>query len=258
MVPIEYVRVISLAPCKSCCLLMCIYIVLYSVYSEILNSKCVTFCKHIYHTFNKLFIFIIDLTQLIIFLLQKSVIEANDLYINNKETDCGCYFDDFVNDSCLYYPSHFGHKPGFEWICNSLFTRNVSFNSSAVHIPKDIHENGKVALYQCTVYIHVLLCIIDTKVLCFVWWSCGLDDHFKNQSEDVLRSLGITYQYFGSRDGVLRYYPGEYSNCKYMHDSSQMNVTLSLRRKQTFVRKLDSYNKNVFKPAHSVPLCPCM
>lgn len=73
----------------------------------------------------------------------------------------------------------------------------------------------KMVRKHCTniilaLYIYAcLLCTIDTKILCSVQWSCGLDDHFKNQSEDVLHSLGITYQYFGSRDGVLRYYPGE-------------------------------------------------
>ena len=40
---------------------------------------------------------------------------------------------------------------------------------------------------------------------CFIQWSSGLGDHFANQSMDL--PFGVTHQYFGSRDGVLRFYP---------------------------------------------------
>ena len=46
---------------------------------------------------------------------------------------------------------------------------------------------------------------LDTNVMCFIQWSSGLEDHFANQSADL--PFGVTYQYFGSRDGVLRFYP---------------------------------------------------
>lgn len=84
-------------------------------------------------------------------ILQKSVTLANDLYF--KETDSGCCFDHHVNDSCLYYPSEFD----FELKCNSRFARNVSFNYSAIHIPTDIYENGKIALYQYTSCLHTYM-----------------------------------------------------------------------------------------------------
>ena len=176
---------------------------------------------------------------------------AIDLYY--KETDSGCCFDHHVDDSCLYYSSDFD----FELKCNSRFARNVSFNNSAIHVPVDVHKNGMVALYQYTSCLHTLLCIIDTKILCFVRWSCGLDDHFKNQSEDVLHSLGITYQYFGSREGVLRYYPGECSsdNIVSMHVTFKMIVFFSPRQNSIHC------SDNAFKHAHyhsfCSSICPC-
>ena len=40
---------------------------------------------------------------------------------------------------------------------------------------------------------------------CFIQWSSGLGDHFANQSVDL--PFGVTHQFFGSRDGILRFYP---------------------------------------------------
>ena len=136
---------------------------------------------------------------------------ANDLY--EKEANSGCCFSDHVNDSCLHdqYPSHIGPDLGLEPSCNSLFERNVTFGLSTIHIPNDTRINGKVytSIMHMHVYINVCLLYVDRDVLCSIQWTSGLGDHFKSQSEGLQYSVFVTYQYFGSRDGVLRFYPGK-------------------------------------------------
>lgn len=56
--------------------------------------------------------------------------------------------------------------------------------------------------------LNVIVLCLDTNVQCFIQWSSGLDDHFANQSKEL--PFGDTYQYFGNRDGVLRFYPCTY------------------------------------------------
>jgi len=59
--------------------------------------------------------------------------------------------------------------------------------------------------------------IPDVDILNTLEWTKHLDDIWiKNKNEDH----GLTWQYFGSMNGVLRIYPGEHtsSNQLFLHD----------------------------------------
>lgn len=71
---------------------------------------------------------------------------ADNLY--RSETSYGSCLDDHTNDSCVenYCQSHLPTCAttieDFESSC--VFTRNVSTNSCAIHVPVDVHADRKV------------------------------------------------------------------------------------------------------------------
>ena len=80
----------------------------------------------------------------IIVLSQDSVALADNLY--RSETSSGSCLDDQIDESCIenYYQSQCAED--FE--SSYRFTRNVSTNSSAIHIPVDVHADGKIYVYD--------------------------------------------------------------------------------------------------------------
>ena len=77
--------------------------------------------------------------------MQDSVALADSLYWN--ETSSGCCSNDQTNEFCVgnnYYRSDIRTDEDFESSYNFLFARNVSFNSSAIHVPVDVRTNSKI------------------------------------------------------------------------------------------------------------------
>ncbi|KAK4015396.1 hypothetical protein OUZ56_030377 [Daphnia magna] len=100
-------------------------------------------------------------------------------FINGKEWD-----DPALNDSSMVNSSQFGH-PFF-----------VNTNSSAVHLPLHTYEGWMWHRFKPVWYE-------DVDTINAMMWTDRLDDIF---AENLKRDPSI-YQYFASKEGVLRYFP---------------------------------------------------
>uniref|UniRef100_A0A3Q0R6F6 Calcium channel, voltage-dependent, alpha 2/delta subunit 1a n=1 Tax=Amphilophus citrinellus TaxID=61819 RepID=A0A3Q0R6F6_AMPCI len=95
--------------------------------------------------------------------------------VSNKGTDEGK--DDTVEKRIPYIPGDFHF--------DSDFKRQVSYNTTAVHIPTDIYEGSTIILNELN-------------------WTEALEDLFrKNKEEDP----SLLWQVFGSATGLARYFP---------------------------------------------------
>lgn len=61
----------------------------------------------------------------------------------------------------------------------------VNINYTSVHVPSNVHD-------------------LDPKVANDIMWSEGLEDIFRNNYK---RDPALSWQYFGSKNGILRIYP---------------------------------------------------
>uniref|UniRef100_A0A669B784 Calcium channel, voltage-dependent, alpha 2/delta subunit 1a n=1 Tax=Oreochromis niloticus TaxID=8128 RepID=A0A669B784_ORENI len=98
-----------------------------------------------------------------------------------------------------YIPGDFSFDPDFK--------RDVSYNTTAVHIPTDIYEGSTIILNELN-------------------WTEALEDVFrKNKEEDP----SLLWQVFGSATGLARYFPGKQPSMQWGLDLQSLFLFLIFR-----------------------------
>ncbi len=168
---------------------------------------------------------VISLLRIIVLaFIQSTLMEAEELYAFHSNTGCcsiecdrtsSSFDQNLCMDKCnrsatsdtFYRTSSTPSEnvlPNLTF--NSFFNNDVNLNHSAVFIPVNIFDKGKLCSIMLLFETEPLF-LLDTSILCFAEWSNNLTENFISDWHQLVEQY-VSFVYIGDSSGAMRIYPG--------------------------------------------------